>query len=265
VITLPSVPQPVIGFGEATSGGVIPTSVVFSGKAYPNGKIRVYRRSPIESSFKNDYLPNFDIDIDNNGDFNKTFTGLLQSNYLFALEGIDKTGQSGGIISFTANLISGNSLIVNEIFLSPTIVIQNKSITKGNEIRVAGYAYPNSNIELKIDNVLRINSKANSIGYYESVINTSRFSPKVHFISVRQVAGDGKASEFSTAKNFTVSALKYPQADLNGDNVIDIKDWSIFLFRWKANSVLKAFNDLNLDGKVDILDLSIFLKAMKGL
>jgi len=263
-ITLPvSVPQSIVG--QATSGGIIPTSVIFSGRAYPNGKIRVYRRSAIESSFRNDYLPNFDIDIDNNGDFNKTFTALLQSQYLFALEGIDKDGQSGGILSFTADLLSNNSLVVNGIFLPPTINIQDKLITKGNEIKITGYAYPNSNIELKVDNVLRFNATADSSGHYEISINTSRFSSKSHFVAARQTDKDGKVSDFSVPKNFTVSALKYPRTDFNGDNVIDIKDWSIFLFRWKANAVLKAFDDLNLDGKVDIADLSIFLKAMKGL
>ena len=264
IITLSVAPSQSVS-GQAASGGVQPTVVSFSGRAYPNGKIRIYRRSLIESVFKNDYLPNFDIDIDSDGNFNKTFTGLLQSNYLFALEGIDKDGQSGGIISFTADLLSGNSLIVNEIFLPPTISVQNKFITKGNEIKVAGYAYPNSNIELKVDNILGINSVTNDSGYYEAVINTSRFSPKTYFVAVKQTNKDGKASEFSTSKNFTISALNYPQADFNGDNTIDIKDWSIFLFRWKANPIIRAFNDLNLDGKVDISDLSIFLKAMKGL
>ncbi|MHB9019408.1 MAG: fibronectin type III domain-containing protein [Minisyncoccota bacterium] len=254
--------SPVVSSG---SGASQPTSVVFSGRAYPDGKVRIYRRSIIENLYKNDYLPNFDIETTGKGDFNKTFIGLFQSNYLFALEGIDKTGQSGGIISFTTNLLSNNSLVVNEIFLPPTISVQNKFITKGNEIKVVGYAYPNSSIELKIDNVLRINSLANDSGYYEAIINTSRFSPKVHFIAAKQTDRYGRSSEFSTSKNFTVSSLSNPRADFNGDNVIDIRDWSIFLFRWKANPTLRAFNDLNLDGKVDILDLSIFLKAMKGL
>ena len=149
--------------------------------------------------------------------------------------------------------------------MPPTITIKNKFITKGNEVKIIGYAYPDSKIELKIDNILRINSMADTSGYYEAIVNTSRFSPKIHFVVVRQIDKNGKISDFSSSKNFTVSALSNPQADFNGDNIIDIRDWSIFLYRWKANSTLRAFNDLNLDGKVDIVDLSIFLKAMRGL
>jgi len=248
-----------------TGGGSIPTIVVFSGKAYPNGKIRVYRRSLIENVVRNDYLPNFDISVNDKGDFAKSFIGLFEYDYLFTLEPFDKNGVSGGIIAFNKAISSFDRLMIEDIFMPPTVVIQNKSVTKGNEIKISGYAYPGSNVELKIDNVLRINSTANNLGYYEAAIDTSRFSPKTHFVVVRQIDKEGRASDFSASKNFLVSALSYPQADFNGDNVIDIKDWSIFLFRWKANATLRAFNDLNTDGKVDILDLSIFLKAIRGL
>ena len=250
----------------SAGGSEVPTIVTFVGRAYPNGKIRVYRRSLIENIVRNDYLPDFDISVNEKGDFAKVFVGLFEFDYLFTLEPFDKNGVSGGIIAFTKTLSSRDRMTIENIFMPPTVTIPNKFITKGNELKIIGYAYPNSNIELIIDNILRINSTTNSSGYYEAIINTSRFSPKTHFLVVRQIDKDGTASNFSASKNFTVSALSYPQADFNGDNIIDIRDWSIFLFRWKSvNPILKAFNDLNLDEKVDILDLSIFLKAMRSL
>ncbi len=248
------------------NGGIVePTGVTFSGRGYPQGKIRVYRRSLIEQIFRNEYLPDFDITVGSDGNFSKTFTGLLQSNYLFALEGTDKNGVSGGIVSFTTDLLSNNTLNATNIFLPPTISFDNKSVTKGKTVKVFGYAYPNTTVELRIDNVLKQTSTSDSSGYYEVIINTQRFSSKTHFVEARQVDNKNIASQFSAPKNFIVSALNVPQADFNNDGVIDIKDWSIFLFRWKAAPALRAFDDLNLDGKVDIADLSIFLKAIKGI
>ena len=210
-------------------------------------------------------MPNFDIAIDQNGNFSKSFIALLQANYLFALEAIDKKGVSGGILAFSANLLTNNKMSIENIFMPPTVAIENKSITKGKDEKIFGYAYPNSAVELRIDSILKQSTKADGTGYYEIVVNTQRFSPKIHYIEARQIDSQGIASGFSSPKNFAVSALSVPQADFNSDGIIDIKDWSIFLFRWKANPILRAFDDLNMDGKIDISDLSIFLKAMKGL
>ena len=257
---------PVTPITTPTGGsGIPPKNVIFSGRAFPGGMVKVYRRSPIEKILVNSTSPDYNIQVDDQGNFSQHFISFFESNYIFFLEGIDKNGVSSGILTFTANLLSTNDLTVDNIFIPPTVNIQNSSVARGGVVKVSGYAYPGSSIQLRVDNFLNINSTADKNGYYEATINTANYSPKTHFVIARQTDKSGVSSQFSASENFTVSALKYPQADFNGDGVIDIKDWSIFLSRWNGNATLRAFDDLNMDGKVDISDLSIFLRAMKGL
>ncbi|MDD5431295.1 MAG: fibronectin type III domain-containing protein [Candidatus Pacebacteria bacterium] len=256
--------SPVVPSGSGSS--VAPTRVIFSGRAYPDGKIRIYRRSLIESVFANTYLPNSDIEIDSEGNFSKTFTAILQSNYLFAVEAEDKNGQKSGVLGFTANLLSNNELKAENLFLPPTINFSKTAITKGQEIKISGYAYPDCDVELVLDNTLRYKTKSDSEGYYQLILNTQRFSPKLHFVAIRQIDKDSIKSDFSLTKTFSVSLLNNPQTDLNADGKVDVTDWSMFLSRWKSTNInIKIRLDFNLDGKVDVVDFSIFLKSIKGL
>ncbi|MDD5547786.1 MAG: dockerin type I domain-containing protein [Candidatus Pacebacteria bacterium] len=245
---------------------VEPTSISFAGRAYPGGTVKVYRRSLIESIYKNTYLPDNEISVAADGTFNKKFTAVIQSNYLFAVEAIDKDGRSGGILGFTADLLSGNKLVAEDIFVPPTIALSSSVITKGKQLTVSGYATPGSTIEARLDNIINYKGVADSAGKYQIVLDSQRFGVKSHTITVRQIDSKDISSNFSPVKNFTVSLLAYPKADLNNDGVIDAKDWSIFLFRWKSlDENLKKTLDMNSDGKIDSSDLSIFLKALKGL
>ncbi len=242
-----------------------PTSVIFSGLAYPGGKVKIYRKSSIEDIISSDYLPTFDIDVTESGQFAKQFIGLFEYNYLFALEPIDRDGRSGGIRTYITTLTAGNGLAIENIFMPPTINLDSVSITKGKGLIISGYATPGSAIEIKVDNVLDYKTMAGTDGRYRLSINTQRFGTKDHFITARQVDAEGKKSDYSSMKNFTVSLLAYPRADLNGDGSINVGDWSMFLSRWNSTSGdLKVSLDMNGDDKVDVADLSIFFKALKG-
>ena len=79
-----------------------------------------------------------------------------------------------------------------------------------------------------------------------------------HFVRVRQVF-NGHGSIYSLVKTVEVSLLTNPGADLDGDGVVDIKDWSIFLSRWgSSDSAERRRDDINGDGTVDIADFSTF-------
>jgi len=258
----PSVPSAGSGGGPLSS----PTQVSFSGRAYPGGKVKVYRRSIIEGVFRNIYLPDYDIVADKEGNFSKSFTALLQANYLFALEGIDKDGRSGGILAFNVNLLSTDNLSVKNIFFPPTVNFDSLSISKGRDLTVSGYAAPGNLVEMQTDGVLTDKTNADSFGHYQFKVNTQSLPAKTHFMAIRQSDSTGVKSDYGPVKSFLVSLLVYPKADLNGDVAVNITDWSIFLSRWRSVSAdLRKSLDMNADGKVDIADFSIFLKAMKGL
>ena len=174
-------------------------------------------------------------------------------------------GRSSGLSAYTVNLTSADKLIIGDIFMPPTISLDFTTVTTGKDVLVSGYATPGSSIEIKVDDILNYRTAAGSDGFYKLALNTQNFGAKDHFITARQVDGRGNNSDYSAMKNLTVSLLAYPRADLNGDGLIDVSDWSIFLSRWNSNSNdLRITLDMNGDGKVDITDLSVFLKALKG-
>ena len=59
----------------------------------------------------------------------------------------------------------------------------------------------------------------------------------------------------------TGKASSQALSDLNGDNKVNLADFSILLYYWGTSSPLA---DLNSDGKVDLTDLSILLFNWTG-
>ncbi|MBI2063116.1 MAG: hypothetical protein HYT61_02640, partial [Candidatus Yanofskybacteria bacterium] len=103
--------------------------------------------------------------------------------------------------------------------------------------------------------------KAEEGGLYRILIDTEQVALGGYKVQVRQVGSENeKVSEMSESKMLRVSSFSFALIDFNGDNKIDIQDWSIFLNNWSAkDEFVKAKSDLNGDGKVDVSDFSVFL------
>jgi len=252
-----------------SSGGGIaaikPTSVAFAGFAYPDSRLKFYRRSLVDTATRNTYILDTETVADANGKFSKSFMALLQGEYFFAVEARDKDGRSSGILGFTANLFSNNELRADSIIVPPTVGLATSRIKRGDKLKFFGYATPQYFIELEIDGILKYSAQADANGYYILEADTRRFSAKDHFARVFQADVAGNTSATSPTKTFTVTLLSYPQSDFNNDGIINIKDWSIFLFNWRSlKAEEKKIADLDGNGKADINDFSIFLKSIKG-
>lgn len=79
-------------------------------------------------------------------------------------------------------------------------------------------------------------------------------------------SGGGGGSRYDSGETTYISQTSRisQTTELSGDNVINIRDWSIFLFRWSSgNEILKSTLDFNGDGKVDISDFSVLLDALR--
>ncbi|MBU6141885.1 hypothetical protein KGO95_02045 [Patescibacteria group bacterium] len=246
----------------ASVGGVSPTNVSFSGQAYPGGTIAVLEKSILDAMYQN--IPITSSAIQPDGTFSFSYTALLQGKYLFVLRAKDKDSRESGIMSFTADLISRNTFTANDLLFEPTVGVATSTVTKGDPLQIDGYAAPGSLIQFAIDNIMSGETRANQDGSYSFATSTVSFAIGSHTIQARQTAASGQVSDLSPAASFTVSSLPFPKADLNGDNVINITDWSIFLYRWSSTDpALHSAIDMNGDGKVDITDLSIFLSALR--
>lgn len=250
-------PPPSSGGGS----GVIPRRVVFSGKAYPGSKIEVLRKSIQDQLYVQ--LPAETAILSEDGIFSLIYTGLIGGDYLFALRVTDADGRTTGALTFNVSLF-GDLFEAKNIIIPPTIGFENSSVAKNELLNAAGYAAPNATVELEIDGMPYENTKANRSGFWSIAIDTVYISYGEHSARVRQIAPGDAASNFSLTRVFKLSKRAASKADLNGDSIGDISDWSIFLFRWGSErEELRSQNDLNGDGKINIFDFSIFLQAMK--
>ncbi len=257
-------PQPAENSTGISGGaGGAARKVVLSGQAYPGSKIEVLSR---ESKYQDYYVfaPEETTTVSANGSFVITQVGLVGSDYLFILKVSDKDDQSAGLFSFNADLRENNELVVDNIFIPPTVNFNKSIIAQGQELKLFGYAAPNNTIEVKIDDLPGGTTKSSGDGSYGFATSTAGLKNGLHYIKVRQQNQSGKVSDFSSPRAFKMSSLTFPKADFDSNDTIDLSDWSIFILNFISDiesEKLKA--DLNGDSRVDISDLSIFLRELK--
>ena len=96
-------------------------------------------------------------------------------------------------------------------------------------------------------------TKSDASGHYQFVIDSTGLAPGRYTVHTRSSAISDSGYDYSFAKTVILSKTTLPQADLNKDGVVDLRDLSIFF----AHPV-----DLNGDGNVGLADLSVLLYAL---
>lgn len=246
---------PLISLKRSHSGVVPPTTVIFSGIAFPGATITVIEKHPrIDVPVRKEPV------VSGDGSFYIVFRGIFQSQYSYGLIIQDKEGRVTQTKAYNINTES-NSLTAKDIFAPPTVDLLRGAVTKGDFIKVIGYAAPGNQVRVQLNGGIIYESIANDNGEYQLLINTARLGFGRHSLRVQQInLKTKKKSDWSLNRLFIVSKSAVISADLSGDGIINIKDWSIFLARWKNRD---ASIDLNNDGKADIADFGIFLRAFR--
>ncbi len=245
-----------------TGGGVAPTRVLFSGKAFPRSEVEVLFRDDVSDVYRN--VPLSTYNISSSGEFNISYTAFLTGRYFFSIRAIDKMGQKTGSMSFNVDFNSEKSLVARDILFPPTINFGNGIFTLDKNIKIFGYSTAGSAVKIEVGDIIKEETKANNNGYYEFILNPSNLGAGDFQVRVGQTNKEGKDSGFSFPRSFRVSSLSFPKADFNKDNSINVVDWSMFLFRWGSKEKsLRREIDLDGNGKIDIIDFSIFLKNIK--
>ena len=240
-------------------GGVSPTIVTFSGSAFPEGEIFI-----VNKDIRFEKVLSREVAIGKEGDFHASFVGVLQGQNSFSLRIKDKDGRITQSKFFNIDTIS-SSLTKKEILVPPTLGFVKSAVTRGESAVVLGYASPGHKVRAEIDGKIKVESGAGNDGSYSIIIPTGELEFGAHSISAKQVNPATKQeSDLSPLSSFTVSRLQQVNADLNGDNAVDIRDWSIFLARWgsKQEGSWQQI-DFNSDGKVDVSDFSIFIRSIR--
>ena len=232
----------------------------FSGIAFRAATIRALaladRPTPISQ----------EVTASRTGSFSLSFANPVIGARSYMLVATDPEGRRAQTKIYDTNLTGiDNYLSVEDVFFSPTIDVVYDTIFKGDFLKLEGYGVPQYRIEMEIDGkIIPRETRVGADGIFRISYNTASLSAGSHTIRVRQASASGRKSEFSTQRVFVISSVVVPQTDFNGDGVINVGDWGIFLARWQStNPKTRLLDDLNGDGKVDAIDFSIFVNTLK--
>src|SRR3990167_5435625 len=160
--TAPTVPLPPVG--EA----VRPTTIIFSGKAFPGGKMfMVDKDIRYEKTVSQDTITNDD------GTFYTSFIGILQGPHSFSLIIKDKEGRGSQTKFFNINTLV-QDFVVKDLIIAPTVALAAYSVTRGTATVVKGYATPQSGVVAEIDGIIKKEAQAGQDGAYKLTIDTGR-------------------------------------------------------------------------------------------
>jgi hypothetical protein len=247
----------VISGGGGGARSITPT-VSFTGRAFPQADIEIVaiRDGQVPISSSSTGLAS--------GNFNASFSGELPSSVnTFAVVVYDKDQQIAQTKLFKLGV---NDQLSKTILMAPTVSLMQDKITKGAFIGITGSAMPNYQVGLMIDGIKTGQAvTTDSSGNYKFLYNTYPLSLGEHTLRVRQVDSQGVASDYSIEKTFIITKTFVPKADLNNDDKIDIKDWGIFMARYKSvdQNILKTI-DMNNDGKTNETDLYLFITVLNS-
>ncbi|MBI2099385.1 hypothetical protein HYT45_03180 [Candidatus Uhrbacteria bacterium] len=233
-------------------------TVVFFGNTFPGAKIDLIGQGTGQEIFKQKAV------VLSDGSFEIEVKNVPEGFNLFNVKVTDKNGASSNTriykIDAALKLLTRISILP-----PPTLNILRANIRRGDTLTVTGYVSPLSRVEMELDQ-RRFSDfvKAGSDGFYKFTLNTSNLAYGRHIIKARQIDVAGNPSDLPAGEAFMITRVFAPKTDLNSDGIIDIKDLSIFLTKWRSkDEAVRKQIDFNGDGKVNISDLGIFAQTLK--
>lgn len=158
------------------------------------------------------------------------------------------------------------AIIDEEMLIPPSATLSRILVVPGESLTIKGWAFPGGAVEVEIDGERAGDAViVKEDGSYSAVLETKNFLLGRHSARVRGRLPRGEDAGFSLVKTFDVVREGVSGADLTGDKIVDIRDWSVFLSLWSSKDAPQKLRlDLNNDGKVDISDFSVFVQTLRG-
>lgn len=249
--------------GGGGGGYSNPTSVTFSGRAYPLSKVIVLKdgQTAVETISGPD------------AKFTVTLANLSSGSFTFSIYSEDSQGRRSTLFTIPILITNGASTTISGIFLSPTIEIDKEEVKKGDTLTIFGQTAPNAEVTIEVhsDEELDTTIPADSDGVYLNYFNTAPLSYGEHHTqSKAELSATNEITSYSNLLTFTVgdknifSEENCPiKADLNDDCRVNLIDFSILAFWYKKPNPPQK-DDLNSDNKIDIVDFSIMAYYWTG-
>jgi hypothetical protein len=252
------------GGGGGGSGIYLPTTVNFSGMAYPNSKVTILKNNTVAATTV----------VDPNAKFLISLNNLDTGTYNFSIYGEDNIGTKSLTFSFPVYVTSGTTVNISGIFLSPTINIDKSEVKRGDDLIVFGQTTPNTDLSIVFHSDVEIlrNIKTNITGLYEYTMDTTPLDFGEHHVKSKAIMdSEVKATsiEVPFVVGFANKLIDYTnkcgtiRGDLNCDGRVNLTDFSIMAY-WYKKSNPPTNIDLNNDGNISLVDFSIMAYSWTG-
>lgn len=266
-----SISATVVSLSEGESGGggsgyIMPTSITFSGRAYPLSKVYLLKDGQLILTSVAGSDSKFLIRLN---------SGLNTGNYLFSLYSEDSFMRRSALFNLSLYLTKGTTTTVSGIFISPTIAVDKSVVKQGNNLVIFGKSAPYADIILSIYSLYSQrevfkNTRSDENGIYLYNLDTS-FMNYGQYQTKSKAYINGENSSFGPTVAFNVGFsnvfIKDTKcsliADLNNDCKVNLIDFSIMAYWYKKKSPPVKI-DLNKDKKVNIVDFSIMAYYWTG-
>lgn len=250
------------GGGGGGGGGGLPaaTSVIFSGRAYPNSAITLLKDAQVVATTLAGTDANFQV----------TLAGLSGGNYIFSVYSEDNRGNRSSLLTFPVSITVGATTNVSGIFIAPTIAVDKSEVAKGDNIAIFGQSVPSGQITITVNSQeIYAQTASDKNGVYLYNFDTTPLELGQHYTKSKAALA-GNISEFSKTVGFLIGTktIPYPpaqkcpaKADLNSDCRVNLIDFSIAAYWYQRpfddNFINVELEKLNGDGKIDLVDFSI--------
>ena len=250
--------------GTGGGGGAPPTSVTFSGWAYPFSQVTLLE----------DGQQIADINADTNAVFTISIPNLAAGTYTFSILSTDSKGLRSTLFTIPLSITAGVSTTVSGIFLAPTIELNMQEIIKGDTLAIVGETVPDSivDIEISADPVIDEQVSADVNGDYSYDFSTAPLDYGDYSVKAKAtfIADQSHTSSYSKVAAFTVGTTTIEKigncpakGDLNNDCRVNLVDFSIMAY-WYGRPNPPANIDLNGDGQITLADFSIMAYYWTG-
>jgi len=245
------------GGGNTGGGGIdIPTTVNFSGWAYPYSTVYLLKDGFLEAT----------VVADQSAYFTFSISDLVTDTYTFSIYTEDDNGRKSSLFSFPILINSGTAVNIDNIFLSPTIDTDKTEVKKGDLLKIFGQSIPLKEVLISInlgqDYVFSVVS--DSLGKYLYNLDTSNLNLGRYKTKSKTIYNN-KESLYAIPVSFLVGedningggdTCNTLPGDLNCDNHVNLTDFSIMAY-WYNKFNPPETVDLNGDGTISLVDFSI--------
>ena len=250
--------------GGSGGGYYVPTSITFSGRAYPLSRVVLLK----------DGQEAINTLAGPDAKFSFTISNLNTGTYTFSILSEDSHGRRSTLFTIPVSITYGVSAVISGIFLAPTIDIDKQAVKKGDSITIFGETAPGSEVTISVHSSQEIikQIQSDASGAYFYTLNTAvleygkhNAQSKAEIVTTNETAPYGKVLSFTVGDQTIEKTGSCPdlRGDFNNDCKVNLIDFSILSY-WYKKTGYPAGMDLSGNGKIDFADFSILAYYWTG-